>query len=31
MMVPLLFPVVAKPDFRTRLDLLKQKIESTTQ
>jgi uncharacterized protein YndB with AHSA1/START domain len=28
-MVPLLFPIVAKPDFRKRLDLLKQKIEST--
>jgi uncharacterized protein YndB with AHSA1/START domain len=28
-MVPLLFPIVAKPDFRKRLGLLKQRIEST--
>ena len=28
-MVPLLFPIVAKPDFRKRLGLLKEKIEST--
>jgi uncharacterized protein YndB with AHSA1/START domain len=28
-MVPLLFPVVAKPDFRKRLELLKQKVESS--
>ena len=27
-MVPLLFPIVAKPDFRKRLSLLKQKVES---
>lgn len=26
-MVPLLFPIVAKPDFRKRLALLKQKVE----
>ena len=28
LMVPLLFPIVAKPDFRKRLGLLKQKVES---
>jgi hypothetical protein len=27
-MVPLLFPIVAKPDFRKRLDLLKRKVEA---
>ena len=27
-MVPLLFPLVAKPDFRKRLALLKQKVEA---
>lgn len=27
-MVPLLFPIVAKPDFRKRMELLKQKVES---
>ena len=26
-MVPILFPVVAKRDFRKRLDLLKRKVE----
>jgi uncharacterized protein YndB with AHSA1/START domain len=28
-MVPLLFPVVGKPDFRKRLGLLKQKVEGS--
>ena len=28
-MVPLLFPLVAKPDFRKRMQLLKQRVEST--
>jgi uncharacterized protein YndB with AHSA1/START domain len=27
-LVPLLFPIVAKPDFRKRMALLKQKVES---
>jgi uncharacterized protein YndB with AHSA1/START domain len=27
-MVPLLFPIVAKPDFRKRMGLLKQKVEA---
>ena len=27
-MVPMLFPIVAKPDFRKRMALLKQKVES---
>lgn len=28
-MVPLLFPIVVKPDFRKRLGLLKRKVEAT--